>query len=109
MGRKKWVAAGEALQRILLRATAAGLTASYLNQAVEVPELRARLRDAVGEAGLPQVMIRLGYGLDVPPVPRRRVEEVLRRCEAGSRTPRSLVVRAPPANGQSGRPALDTH
>jgi hypothetical protein len=112
-GKEEWVAAGEALQRILLRATAAGLTASYLNQAVEVPELRARLRDAVGEAGVPQVMIRLGYGLDVPPVPRRRVEEVLRRCQAGSRAGRSLAlrepVRAPSAKGEAGRPASDAH
>jgi hypothetical protein len=78
-GKAEWLAAGEALQRILLRATAAGLTASYLNQAIEVPALRAGLRDALGEAGLPQVMIRLGYGLEAPPTPRRPVDEVLRR------------------------------
>lgn len=108
-GREDWFAAGEALQRILLRATAAGLTASYLNQAIEVPELRGRLRDAVGEAGLPHVMIRLGYGLEVPPVPRRRVDEVLRRCEHASRTPGPLALRPPsraqPTMGESGTQA----
>lgn len=93
-GKAEWLAAGEALQRILLRATAAGLCASYLNQAIEVPELRVRLRDALGEAGLPQVMLRLGYGLEVPPTPRRSVEEVLRRYQPGGIRPaRTLVVR----------------
>lgn len=106
-GKEEWVAAGEALQRVLLRATAAGLTASYLNQAIEVPELRSRLRDAVGEAGLPQVMIRLGYGLEVPAVPRRRVEDVLRRYVPANHEPRPLALRGPlhapaPTMGRSG-------
>lgn len=110
--KEDWVMAGEALQSILLRATAAGLTASYLNQPIEVPELRSRLRDAVGEAGLPQVMIRLGYGLEVPPVPRRRVEEVLRRYQVGSRVLTPLALRDParsPGMGESGMPAPRTH
>jgi hypothetical protein len=105
-GKLEWVIAGEALQRILLRATAAGLAASYLNQAIEVPELRARLRRTLGEAGWPQVMIRLGYGLEVPAVPRRRVDEVLRRYEPAGRLPRPLVLRgdprAPPTEGGAG-------
>jgi hypothetical protein len=92
-GKEDWVAAGEALERVLLRATAAGLTASYLNQAIEVPELRSRLRDAIGEAGLPQIMIRLGYGLETPPTPRRPVEDVLRRFQAHARPARSLALR----------------
>ncbi len=110
-GKEEWVAAGEALQRILLRATAAGLTASYLNQAIEVPELRGRLRDAVGEAGIPQVMIRLGYGLEVPPVPRRRAEEVLRRYQPASRPPSPLVLRRPPypAAPIMARPGASSH
>ncbi len=91
--KQEWVAAGEALQRVLLRATAAGLTASYLNQAIEVPELRARLRDAIGEAGLPQIMIRLGYGLEAPPTPRRELEEVLRRYQPRARRTQSLALR----------------
>lgn len=95
-GQEEWIAAGEALQRILLRATAAGLTASYLNQAIEVPELRGRLRDALGEAGLPQVMIRLGYGFEAPAIPRRTVEEVLRQFLPGSLSARTLALRGRP-------------
>jgi hypothetical protein len=91
-GKAEWIAAGEALQRALLQATAAGLTASYLNQPIEVPELRQRLRGAVGESGLPQLMIRLGYGFEVPPTPRRPVGDVLRRIEARPRRAEALAV-----------------
>ena len=91
--KEEWVTAGGALQRVLLRATAAGLTASYLNQGIEVPELRAQLRDAIGEAGLPQIMIRLGYGLEAPPTPRRPIEDVLRRFQPRTRPARSLALR----------------
>ena len=62
--------AGEALQRVLLRATAAGLFASYFAQPIETPRLRRRLAEAIGEPGAPQVMFRLGYGLE--PCARRR-------------------------------------
>jgi hypothetical protein len=95
-GQAEWIAAGEALQRILLRATAAGLYASYLNQPIEIPALRSRLAEAVGERGAPQVMIRLGYGLEVRPTPRRTVDEVLRRIEPRARRPAPLAVWAPP-------------
>jgi nitroreductase len=107
-GNEEWVAAGEAMQRILLRATAAGLTASYLNSAIEVPELRGRLRDAIGEAGVPQIMIRLGYGLEVPPVPRRSVDEVLRRYQPQSRATGPLALRGPPPYAPTmGAPSME--
>lgn len=95
-GRAEWIRAGEALQRVLLRATAAGLYASYFQQPIELADLRARLRDTIGDPGVPQVMFRIGYGLEVRPTPRRRVGEVLRRIS--ERAPRSapLALRAPP-------------
>jgi nitroreductase len=94
-GVAEWVAAGEALQGILLRATAAGLYASWFGQVVEVPALRDRLRAVLGEHGAPQVMLRLGYGLDVRATPRRRVDEVLRRCEPRAHRERSLALWTP--------------
>jgi hypothetical protein len=106
-GQAEWLAAGEALQRILLRATSAGLFASYLNQPIEIPELRARLAEAVGERGAPQIMIRLGYGLDVRPTPRRPVDEVLRKIEVRMRRPAPLAIRPPgpaPAPGVGAAP-----
>jgi hypothetical protein len=108
-GTAEWIAAGEALQRILLRAAAAGLYASYFAQPIENQDLRRRLGDVLAHPGIPQVMFRLGYGLDVRPVPRRPVDEVLRRMEVEGR-PRAeaLVLRTPaprwqPADG--GQPA----
>src|SRR5215207_2125924 len=72
-----WLAAGQALARVLLRAQAEGVSASFLNQPIEVPELRPQLRDAVGRTGFPQLLLRMGYGPKVRPTPRRTVEEVL--------------------------------
>jgi nitroreductase len=72
----EWLSAGQALGRVLLRARAEGVYASYLNQPIEVPELRPRLRDVVGASGLPQLLLRMGYGPGVRLTPRRPVTEV---------------------------------
>ncbi len=50
-GVAEWVRAGVALQRVLLRATAAGLFASYFSQPIETPALRSRLADVIGDRG----------------------------------------------------------
>ena len=73
-----WMEAGQALERVLLQACSAGLSASFLNQPIEVTELRPRLRDLVGEKGAPQLLLRLGYGPDCHPTPRRLLQEVMR-------------------------------
>ena len=91
-GKADWIAAGEALQRILLRAAAAGLSASYFNQPIECPELRERLREAVGTPGVPQILLRLGYGLTVRAPPRRPVQEVLRRMVETARRPAPIAL-----------------
>jgi hypothetical protein len=72
-----WLRAGEALAHVLLRATAAGLSASFLNSPIEVPALRRRVALAAGRPGEPQLLMRLGYGPEVPPTPRRGVDEVV--------------------------------
>jgi hypothetical protein len=75
---RAWLAAGQAMERILLRACVHGLTASFLNQPVEVDDLRPRLADAIGRAGdHPQLVMRFGYGPDVAHSPRASVEDVL--------------------------------
>jgi hypothetical protein len=70
-----WLAAGRALTRVLLRATADGLTASYLNQPVEVPALRSRLAALLDTKGPPQLLLRLGHAPAARATPRRRLEE----------------------------------
>jgi len=72
-----WLAAGQALSSFLLLARAEGIHNSYLNQPIEVPELRPRLRDLIGRDGFPQILVRLGYGPDTRPTPRREVSEVV--------------------------------
>lgn len=69
--------AGQALQRVLLVACREGLQASYLNQPIQVAALRPELGKLVG-ARFPQILLRLGYpGEELPPSPRRPVEQVL--------------------------------
>lgn len=72
-----WLAAGQALQHVLLTATLAGAAASYLNPPIELPGLRPRVAAAFGARDMPQVLLRLGYGPDIPPAPRRPVRDVL--------------------------------
>jgi hypothetical protein len=74
-----WLTAGQALARVLLHARGDGVWASFLNQPIEVPELRPRLRDLFGRKGYPQMLMRMGYGQDVRPTPRRTPGEVLLR------------------------------
>jgi hypothetical protein len=78
----EWFAAGQAMQRALLRAAAAGLCATYFGPAVEVAPVRAKLRAALAERGFPQILFRLGYGVPARASPRRPVELVLRSMTA---------------------------
>lgn len=78
------IQAGQAMQRVLLTATAHGLAASFVSQIVEVPAIREELRRLVGGPLLPQVVLRIGYGDPVLATPRRPVAELLapRTCPA---------------------------
>ncbi len=73
-----WFRAGEALQHALLVATSAGLSASFLNQPLHSDRLRPQVAKLLQERGHPQIIVRLGHGKDIPPTPRRAVEEVMR-------------------------------
>jgi nitroreductase len=73
-----WIRTGQVLARILLRARADNVWTSFMDQPIEVPDLRLRLREALGRtAGFPQLLMRMGYGKDVKPTPRRNVDEVV--------------------------------
>jgi hypothetical protein len=74
---EEWVRTGEALQHILLHATSVGLSASFLNQPCQIPELREQLREMTGRSGPPQLLLRMGYARSSKPTPRRPVGEVL--------------------------------
>jgi nitroreductase len=71
-----WLAAGQALQRMLLTATVLGVSASFLNQPCQVPALREQLRGMLALFGVPQLVLRLGYGATSRGTPRRLGKEL---------------------------------
>jgi hypothetical protein len=76
---KDWINSGLTLSNILLYLKSENIWCSYLNQPIEVPELRKRLIDIIprhGE-GYPQLLLRIGYGQEVEPTPRRKIEQFL--------------------------------
>ncbi len=77
-GPAEWLQAGMALQRVLLLASAHGVSASFVNQPLEHPEQRGYLRRFVG-TGQPQQIIRLGYpsgpGVRTPRRPWRELRQ----------------------------------
>lgn len=71
------ITAGEALQRVLLTATDAGLASSMISQPIEVPAARDQLRRSLGRTGTPQMAVRIGYGSPGRPTPRRDLADVI--------------------------------
>lgn len=80
--------AGQALQRVLLTATAAGLSAAFLPQVVTPMTLRRELRQLLGGGLWPQIMLRLGHGVPVPQGARARLEDVVTSDERPFRASR---------------------
>jgi len=74
-----WLACGQALQLILLYATAYGYAGAFLNQVLEIPELRQRVSRLAGDNGYPQMILRIGVPAE--PIervaPRRSLDDVL--------------------------------
>ncbi|GLX99520.1 hypothetical protein [Herbidospora sp. NBRC 101105] len=70
-----WLRAGQALERVLLVATAAGLSTSFLNQPLDLRDMRGHT-DPRHRRGHPQMIIRFGFGPPVPRAPRRPVTEL---------------------------------
>ncbi|WP_242605679.1 nitroreductase family protein [Frankia sp. Cppng1_Ct_nod] len=73
--------AGQAMERVLLTATAHGVATSPLGQAVDLESTRELLRHSVGGLGHIQMIIRIGYPLPdakpLDPTPRRPVNDIL--------------------------------
>ncbi|MFL1897785.1 Acg family FMN-binding oxidoreductase [Streptomyces tauricus] len=76
--RADWLRAGQALERVLLVATAHGVRSSLLHQALEWPDLREQLDSRRLNA---QMVLRLGYGPEGPPTPRRTADQALHEEE----------------------------
>ncbi|WP_433519333.1 Acg family FMN-binding oxidoreductase [Nonomuraea sp. CA-143628] len=69
-----WLRAGQALQRVLLVAAKHAVSASFLNQPLDLRDMR-RHKDPHHRRGHPQMIMRLGYGPPVPRAPRRPTSE----------------------------------
>ena len=76
--KEHWVRVGEACQRFALQATALGLKHAFVNQPVEVSALRPQLASLLGVPGRrPDLVMRFGYGPDMPSSYRRPVADVV--------------------------------
>lgn len=73
-----WVLVGQACQRFALQATALNMRCSFVNQPVEVPQLRAGVARIAGKVGQrPDLILRFGYGPAMPYSARRPVADVI--------------------------------
>ena len=78
-----WLMAGYALQRLLLQATARGVSAAFHTQPLEVPHIREQIRDEFTGGAYPQMLVRFGRGGYTAPKPRRPVTDTLRLSGPG--------------------------
>ena len=73
-----WFEAGRASQRFALEAAARGITYAFLNQPVEVADLRADVASLIRAPGRrPNLIVRFGHGPDAPRSLRRAVDQIL--------------------------------
>ncbi|NUU22700.1 MAG: hypothetical protein HOV68_14470 [Streptomycetaceae bacterium] len=72
-----WLTAGQALLRVLVTGTRYGVSASFVNQPLEDPGLRPEIGSDAAHYGTAQMVLRLGIGTDVPPTPRRTLDDVV--------------------------------
>jgi nitroreductase len=72
-----WVNSGQALQRVLLGASACGAAAALHSQPLELPQLRDLIRVQLCDRAYPQMVLRLGTTGQAEVSVRRPVDEVL--------------------------------
>ena len=77
-GKTAWVRTGQVYERVALKMTSMNIRSAFLNQPIEVPDVRAQFQSAMrlGSA-LPQLLVRFGYADPMPRSLRRPVEQVL--------------------------------
>jgi hypothetical protein len=76
--KSSWVRTGQVYERLALQTTALGIKSAFLNQPIEVNELRSQFQSAIGlGAALPQLLVRFGHAESMPRSLRRSVDQVL--------------------------------
>ncbi|MGR6917449.1 Acg family FMN-binding oxidoreductase [[Actinomadura] parvosata] len=76
-GREEWIAAGQALQHVLLRAAAQGVSAAFHTQALEMDLLREFLRRELCSGEHPQMIMRLGVTFEDKTAVRRPLSDLV--------------------------------
>jgi hypothetical protein len=72
-----WINAGQALQRVLLTASAFGAAAALHTQPLELAGLRESIRAQLSDGAYPQLVLRFGVVIQAAASVRRPLEEVL--------------------------------
>lgn len=73
-----WVRTGQVYERMALKLTSLGIQSAFLNQPIEVSEIRYQFQSALGLGAFsPQLLMRFGYAEPLPSSLRRPVEDVL--------------------------------
>ncbi|TYB45183.1 hypothetical protein FXF51_60110 [Nonomuraea sp. PA05] len=75
--REEWIACGQALQHVLLRAAAHGVSAAFHTQALEMDLLREFLRHELCSGEHPQMIMRLGVTYDGKGAVRRLLADLV--------------------------------
>jgi hypothetical protein len=75
---RHWIEVGRCYQRFALQATALGLCSTFINQPIEVPGLRRQFATWLGlGAHRPDLVVRFGYGPEMPRSLRRPLTDVI--------------------------------
>ncbi len=79
---RDWLITGMALEHALLHAASQGVQASYLNQPIQVAELRMRVASLLERPCFPQVVMQLGHPAHpAGPARRRPLADVIESAE----------------------------
>lgn len=73
-----WVRTGQVYERMALQMTSLNIKSAFLNQPIEVANVRGQFQNAIGLGdALPQLLVRFGYADPMPRSIRRPIEQVL--------------------------------
>ena len=77
-GKTAWVQTGQVYERLALKMTSLNIKSAFLNQPIEVANVRSQFQSAMGLGNtLPQLLIRFGHADPMPRSLRRPANEVL--------------------------------
>jgi hypothetical protein len=76
--KRAWIDTGRVYERLALTLTTLNIKSAFLNQPIEVAELRSEFQSYLGLGpAQPQLLMRFGYAEPMPRSLRRPVKEIL--------------------------------